>query len=100
MPADVVVAVDEELLDGVSVRALVAGEHLEPGVRHDRELRLHATIRQIAGDAHAVHADRAKMLKRKLELPGRLLARHVDVADDADPETTLPRGQPCNLRRG
>ena len=110
----VVVAVDEQLLHGTSVRALVARKHLVPDVGHELELGIYAVFRKIAGNQHAIDLGRIEVPERLLEhhrlalrmavRPGlvgkRSGAVDVDVADDAQLQLRCAENIRCPSWRG
>ena len=88
--ARVVVAIVEELDDGRTVAATVAGEDLPPGLAHLQQLLLDAILRQVAADQHRVAFPPVEVAQRRLEMNGRVLRQvEMDVRQQAHAEVRL-----------
>ena len=82
----IVVAGDEKLLDMAAVGALVVREHLIPDVCDALHFLDKPRKAEVTGDNHAVHLLCVKPLERLAEVRTLLDCRHMDVAQDAEPE--------------
>ena len=97
----VVIAGDEEPLDPHPVAPAVVGEHLEPGLRHQRKLTQAGEDRQIPGNQHRIDFSQVEVTERALEVLGRTRTVDMDIRKDADAEVRRPRAQRlrCGKRR-